>query len=268
MSFNKIDPQVIATETIIPVGTIIESVRATPPTNYLDCDGSALSRTLYADLFSVMPVSSGTVSTPIASPGIATWTAHGLTTGREIQFTTTGTLPTGINTPNRIYFVRVIDANTFHLYGNLAQAMNLTSTVGRIDFTGTNVATHTGTSYAYGNGTTDVITHFGLPDFRGVVPRGVGTTNGYIQSATVGLGEKTDDAFQGHRMSPLSGGAAGRFANAQGGAPVGGGGGYYNIDSLDATTGNPTTDGTNGTPRTTNETRVKSLGMKYFIKYQ
>jgi microcystin-dependent protein len=37
----------------IPIGTVIESASSTAPTNYLDCDGSALSRTTYANLFSV-----------------------------------------------------------------------------------------------------------------------------------------------------------------------------------------------------------------------
>ena len=48
-----------------------------------------------------------TVTTPVASPGIVTWTGHGLSGGEEITFTTTGTLPTGI-TAGVVYFVKYI----------------------------------------------------------------------------------------------------------------------------------------------------------------
>jgi hypothetical protein len=41
------------------VGTIIAWTTATPPTGYLECDGSALSRTTYADLFTVIGTTYG-----------------------------------------------------------------------------------------------------------------------------------------------------------------------------------------------------------------
>ena len=45
-----------------------------------------------------------TSTVTIASPGVITATAHGLTVGRRVGFTTTGALPTGIS-PLTIYYV-------------------------------------------------------------------------------------------------------------------------------------------------------------------
>lgn len=42
-----------------PVGTIIDYVSTTPPTGFLECDGSAVSRTTYADLFAVISTTYG-----------------------------------------------------------------------------------------------------------------------------------------------------------------------------------------------------------------
>jgi hypothetical protein len=268
MALNTIGTRVISDTTatdevpLLPTGSVFTSIRSSI-SGCLICDGSALSRTTFAKLFSVMPFSSATVTTPIASPGIVTWTSHGLTTGREFQLTTTGTLPTGINGANVIYFVRVINANTFHVYDTLANAMNTASTTGRINFTGSSSGTHTATSYVFGNGISGVLTHFSLPDFRGVVPRGSGITNGYVASATIIAGEKTGDVVQGHRHST----SVSHDARAGGGGYAGGAFGAsdstatISVSVLDATT-----DGTNGTPRTGIETRVKSLGINYFIK--
>jgi hypothetical protein len=55
-----------------------------------------------------------TITMTIAAPGVVTWTAHGMSTGQSITFTTTGALPTGL-TANTQYFVTVVDANTFKL---------------------------------------------------------------------------------------------------------------------------------------------------------
>lgn len=46
----------------------------------------------------------GTVTMTIASPAVATFVAHGLTVNDQIQFTTTGALPTGVS-PSTTYFV-------------------------------------------------------------------------------------------------------------------------------------------------------------------
>ena len=43
----------------VPVGTIIDSMASSPPTGYLNCDGSAVSRTTYAALFAAIGTSCG-----------------------------------------------------------------------------------------------------------------------------------------------------------------------------------------------------------------
>lgn len=50
---------------------------------------------------------STTATVTIASPGVITCTAHGLTVGRRVGFTTTGSLPTGIS-PSTIYYVQSV----------------------------------------------------------------------------------------------------------------------------------------------------------------
>lgn len=53
-----------------------------------------------------------TVTITIASPGVVSWTAHGLAAGTPIVFSTTGALPTGL-TAGTVYFVLAPNANDF-----------------------------------------------------------------------------------------------------------------------------------------------------------
>jgi microcystin-dependent protein len=115
-----------------------------------------------------------------------------------------------------------------------------------------------GTTYGNGDGSTT----FALPDLEGVVPRGAGTSKGYTQNITVTLGTKQNDAFQGHFMNlgfsvqnSVQSGSFTRVSHSP------------NEAITRNTTDFPTTDNTNGTPRTANETRVKNLGVVFYIKY-
>ena len=49
-----------------------------------------------------------------ASPAVVTDSSHGLYSGMRIRFSTTGTLPTGLNTTTT-YYVKVVDSNTFQV---------------------------------------------------------------------------------------------------------------------------------------------------------
>lgn len=69
--------------------------------------------------------STSTVTVTIATPGVMTWTGHGLVSGQRIQLTTTGALPTNLSV-NTTYWVTVIDANTFNLSTSLANAQTAT----------------------------------------------------------------------------------------------------------------------------------------------
>jgi hypothetical protein len=59
--------------------------------------------------------STATVTITNASPGVVTWTSHGLVASQPVQFTTSGTLPTGLLSDGRYYYVvgASITANTF-----------------------------------------------------------------------------------------------------------------------------------------------------------
>lgn len=95
------------------------------------------------------------------SPNI-TWTAHGLSTGNQIWFTTTGALPAGISPttfnvlPSNYYFVTVIDANTINVSATDGGAVINFATAGTGVHTGrTNVTLDVG-----GTGKIQVINEF------------------------------------------------------------------------------------------------------------
>ncbi|AEE52286.1 phage tail protein [Haliscomenobacter hydrossis] len=116
---------------------------------------------------------------------------------------------------------------------------------------------------------------FNLPDLRGLFLRGIDgtagndpdkTTRASKNSGNAGnrVGSYQDDMFQGHFHS--TDGA--RFLNTQP-AASGMGGESSNGAALFRTPSitNPTSDGTNGTPRTGSETRPKNVYVLYIIKY-
>lgn len=81
---------------------------------------------------------SATVTITIATPGVVTWTSHGLSNGQQVVFTTTGALPTGL-TASTTYFVVNATANTFQV--------SATSGGSAIATSGTQSGTHTGHRY-------------------------------------------------------------------------------------------------------------------------
>lgn len=148
-----------------PTGTINPYAGRTAPTNWLSCDGSAVSRTTYVDLFGVIVPTVGTFTITIAAPAVVTLASHGFVTGDQVFFTTTGALPTGLAI-NTIYYVVRIDANTFNLSTTLANAIAGT----KITTTGSQSGTHTARACPFGLG--DGSTTFNVPDLRGRVPAG------------------------------------------------------------------------------------------------
>lgn len=94
-----------------------------------------------------MPVTTlaGLTSTiTVAATDTITWTGHGLPAGTAVQFTTTGTLPTGL-TPNQTYFVSTsgLGTDTFKVSTTLDGALD--GSVHSIT-SGTGTGTHTGTA--------------------------------------------------------------------------------------------------------------------------
>lgn len=160
---------------LVPSGSIIEWGGKTAPTNWLLCDGSNVSRTTYANLFSALNPLVGTLTVTIAAPAVVTLNNHGLQTGDQVYLTTTGALPTGLST-NTLYYAVRIDANTFNLATSRANAVAGT----KITTSGTQSGTHSLNHCPFGLG--DGSTTFGVPDFRGRVPAGVDAMGGTLAS--------------------------------------------------------------------------------------
>jgi microcystin-dependent protein len=110
-------------------------------------------------------------------------------------------------------------------------------------------------------------TTFIVPDLRGLFLRGLDTT-GNVDPAGVGrtLGNVQQDQLQGHFHG--SGVPANVAYYTGGGGTIG----FYHGSSDEGFWGgqvvtSPTTDGSNGTPRTGPETRVKNAAVNYCVKY-
>lgn len=92
---------------------------------------------------------SATVTTPVATPGLVNWAAHGFSAGQAVKFKTTGALPTGLVADTYYYVIAA---------GLVAGAFEVSATPGgsAINFTGSTSGTHTGYSSGtyefYGNG--------------------------------------------------------------------------------------------------------------------
>jgi microcystin-dependent protein len=127
-----------------------------------------------------------------------------------------------------------------------------------------------GTAYGEGDGSTT----FNLPDLRGQFLRGQDdgtgtdpdsgsrTANNAGGNTGDNVGSEQTDAIQGHKHGSVqfAGGAgSGFFLTTQAATSV------TTNDSLP--TGNPITDGTNGTPRTSSETRPTNVNVRYYIRY-
>lgn len=117
----------------------------------------------------------------------------------------------------------------------------------------------------YGDG--DESTTFNLPDFRGIFPRGAGTSNVLANANEVSfnatLGAYQNDKFQGHyhNFEPADGRSTAGAPNEVG----------WFTDEVNRAFRDdilePITDGTNGTPRTGTETNPANLAVSFIIKY-
>jgi len=170
-------------------GTIMPFAGATAPTGWLLCNGAAISRSTYPNLFKLLVTDPGytaqTFTVTIATPAVVTKTGHGFTGGERVRLTTTGALPTGLALLTD-YFVEYIDANTFYL--NDASGT-------RINTSGTQSGTHSFTRSLYGLG--DGSTTFNVPDLRGEFIRSVDAGRGVDANRVLGSSQKATKMF-GH----------------------------------------------------------------------
>ena len=151
-----------------PVGQVIWASGTTAPAGSLVADGSNVSRVTYASLFAYLVTAPGFVATTftvtVASPAVVTKAAHGFVDGERLRLSTSGTLPTGLNTSSD-YFVEVIDVNTFYLHTD----QDIYNAGTRVNTSGTQSGTHQYTQSLWGLG--DGSTTFTLPNLLGTFPR-------------------------------------------------------------------------------------------------
>lgn len=81
---------------------------------------------------------SAVATVTIATPGVFSWVAHGLTIGDKIKFSTTGALPTGIDAGTEYFVKATPSADTF--------SVSATAAGGAIATTGTQSGVHTAIS--------------------------------------------------------------------------------------------------------------------------
>jgi len=116
---------------------------------------------------------------------------------------------------------------------------------------------------------TSAKTYFNLPDFRGVTVRGVdpGAVHDPLGATRGGFGGEIaslqQDAFQGHRHTPLIGTTY--VTQGSGSTTYTSGSGSYSVAS--GSTGDSITDGTNGTPRTGTETRMYNASCNISVAF-
>jgi uncharacterized protein (DUF1800 family) len=74
------------------------------------------------------PTKASTATISIAAPAVVTWTAHGLTSGTPVVFTTTGALPTGLTAGTTYYVITAgLTANAFEVSTTLGGSAVATS---------------------------------------------------------------------------------------------------------------------------------------------
>jgi hypothetical protein len=259
----------------VPAGTVLDYAGFTAPTGFLMMDGSSYSRTTYARLYNILTVSKGTVTITEANPGVVTLNTHGLATGDNIELTTTGTLPTNL-TANTNYFVIYNNANSFWLATSWANAQAAT----KINTTGAiQAGTHSLRFTPFG---IDTAASFKVADARGLFVRTAGTHGSQAKAAggnyaggNVGAFEQ--DKGQGHYHSITDPGHVHALRNtsvsASGAArlepnpTVAGNDVNVQSNTTGITVIAGSTDGTNGTPRTGNESKPASLSLNKIIKY-
>lgn len=132
------------------IGTTLNMLKASGFPNDVTVKNATIIATVADDLDAFQVYGSGTaltglsastaatVTITIASPGVITWTGHGLAAGTPIKLSTTGALPTGL-TAGTTYFVLStgLAANTFRV--------SATPEGAAINTSGSQSGTHTGT---------------------------------------------------------------------------------------------------------------------------
>jgi hypothetical protein len=114
------------------------------------------------------------VTITVGTPGVVSWTGHGLQAGQPVVFSTTGTLPTGL-TAGTVYYVSAT--------GLTADSFSVSATAGgaAIDTTAAGTGTHTVT--APPAGMTDMFYGMALPGARS----GGDATAAHLRTWSIGI---------------------------------------------------------------------------------
>lgn len=180
----------------VPPGTIIHFASMRAPTGYLKANGALVSRVTYANLFEAICPVLGNFTVTIASPGVFTLNDHGLINGDQVRLTTTGALPTGLNT-STTYFVVSAATNTFQLSLTLGGAA--------INTSGSQSGTHSVRAFPHGAG--DGVSTFALPDLRGEFLRGLDDGRGVDSGRVLGSAQSSQNLSHSHSGTTDSAGA-------------------------------------------------------------
>lgn len=160
------------------------------------------------------PTETSTVTISIGSPGVVTWTNHGLKGGAPVVFSTTGTLPTGLTAGTTYYVVGAsVAANTFQV----------SATPGGSAITTSNTQSGTQTAVAGG---TDTYT------FNVLAADGARVYLDVNQNGTFDAGETIIDAWAGQAASTAL--ASGTYTLTAGQSY------RFRVEYYDATTSNAT----------------------------
>lgn len=218
----------------VPSGSVFWFAQTSAPAGYLKANGAAVSRTTYASLFAAL-VKSSTATISIASPGVVTWNAHGLSANDPVKWTSTGSLPTGYTGGVNYYVVgSSISPNTFQLSATPGGAA--------INTSGGQSGIHTAINAPHGDG--DGSTTFNIPDIRGEFIRGWDDSRGVDVDRSFGSAQA--DEIESHNHSAVFASGLGQGA---------GGGAQFVVQ------GGGTTGSTGGT-----ETRPRNVALLACIK--
>jgi hypothetical protein len=239
------------------VGETILYNSTSPPVNFLTEDGAAYNSATYAKLYAAL-VKTSNVTISIASPAVVSWPGHTLKTYDPFFFQTGlgDTLPTGV-TAGTVYYV-----------GNFTPGVSFQIISGGsyVNTSGTQSGTHNGVNAPFGVAAN--LSTFNVPNTLGEFLRmwdgGRGIDAGNIAGQTSrSFGTDQLDAMQGH-VHVLNNGNSVIVGNGLGN--LGSAASTWQV--LNLSVGNPTGDGTNGTPRTAIETRPRNQVKLPCIRYQ
>ncbi|EKO52919.1 hypothetical protein LEP1GSC127_3264 [Leptospira kirschneri str. 200801925] len=232
---------------LIPIGSIIEDgLNLAPSANFKDANAQAISRNTFVTLWnSVHRAITGIVPTTDR----ISCTNHGCIEGQLVKFSFTG----GGITALVNYYVRNPTTNDFQVSSaSTGSILDLTSSQ-----TGEMIIN---IEYGFGDGSTT----YNIPDRRGIFARGAGihgtrakAAGGNYDGGAVGYAGQ--DAMQGHRHAFVG---LNNSSAAAPNPPPGSGGTYMMNNAVY----DPIADGTNGTPRTGNETTPAYIAVKYKVR--